>query len=327
MISYRLFRVLSECSNRLANKCTVLDKDNKHIQYDLKQSNKDKEKLFKHAFQLIDEVKRLRSKLDNLTSQITCKDISLAEFKAKYATKLEKIKLLQNEIKLLKSKLRLSQKNSLKKGSEIESLKSKIVKLTLKISELKCLKSENISEFIIEEDDKKNIQSKEQSSITKFDDISAVSKLNKNLSQYFVYRLEEPLLCSRKSVDQAGNIDTIILDHSDRKNTPIFEESVIQDYASSPKVDTEIISKMRYSLKALPLPIEEVGAIPIVASTLMLPLLAYIFLTLNNMQNLKTRFPPIKLYLMDMDKATKHESKIKRSSATLSIDHLYQQIR
>ncbi|CAG8795380.1 11289_t:CDS:1, partial [Racocetra persica] len=39
-----------ECGNRLFNKCSVLDKDNKCIQRDLKQSNKDKEKLSKHAF-------------------------------------------------------------------------------------------------------------------------------------------------------------------------------------------------------------------------------------------------------------------------------------
>ncbi|CAG8798937.1 17082_t:CDS:2, partial [Gigaspora rosea] len=44
-----------ECGNRLANKCSVLDKDNKRIQRDLKQSNNDKEKLSKHTYQLINE--------------------------------------------------------------------------------------------------------------------------------------------------------------------------------------------------------------------------------------------------------------------------------
>ncbi|CAG8835791.1 30987_t:CDS:1, partial [Gigaspora margarita] len=53
-----------ECGNRLSNKCSILNKDNKRIQYDLKQSNKDKEKLSKHAYQLIEEVKRLSSELD-----------------------------------------------------------------------------------------------------------------------------------------------------------------------------------------------------------------------------------------------------------------------
>ncbi|CAG8744376.1 3789_t:CDS:2, partial [Gigaspora margarita] len=46
-----------EYGNRLDNKCSILDKNNKRIQRDLKQSNKDKEKLFKHIFQLIDEIK------------------------------------------------------------------------------------------------------------------------------------------------------------------------------------------------------------------------------------------------------------------------------
>ena len=72
-----------ECGNRLANKCSVLDKDNnnKHIQRDLKQSNKDKEKLSKHAYQLIEEVKRLSSELDTLISQITRKDMNLNQDK------------------------------------------------------------------------------------------------------------------------------------------------------------------------------------------------------------------------------------------------------
>ena len=39
-------------------------------------------------------------------------------------------------------------------------------------------------------------------------------------------------------------------------------------------------SQMRPSLEALPLPVGGIGAIPIVASTLMSPLSAYIFLTL-----------------------------------------------
>ncbi|CAG8813587.1 12072_t:CDS:2, partial [Gigaspora margarita] len=63
--------IVIECGNRLANKCSVLDKDNKHIQRNLKQSNKDKEKLSKYAYQLIEEIKRLSSELDNeLASKI-----------------------------------------------------------------------------------------------------------------------------------------------------------------------------------------------------------------------------------------------------------------
>ncbi|CAG8834098.1 36535_t:CDS:2, partial [Gigaspora margarita] len=60
-----------ECGNQLANKCSVLDKDNKHIQHNLKQSNKDKKKLSKLAYQLIEEIKQLSSELDNeLASKI-----------------------------------------------------------------------------------------------------------------------------------------------------------------------------------------------------------------------------------------------------------------
>ena len=121
-------------------------------------------------------------------------------------------------------------------------------------------------------------------------------------------------------MDQFGKIDTDILDRTDDKSASIPEESVIQGYASSPKVDTEIItkasdeidiSKTRHevscsadnnTLQELPnmapylaqpenynpslieshsqIPIEGIGEIPAVASTLMSPLLACILLAL-----------------------------------------------
>src|SRR6185312_13176694 len=68
----------------------------------------------------------------NLQFENASKDISLAKSKAKYATKLEEIKSLRNEMELLKGKLDLSQKDSSKKGSEIVSLKSNIVELVIK---------------------------------------------------------------------------------------------------------------------------------------------------------------------------------------------------
>ena len=60
-----------------------IKQDKVHMQQDLNRSNKDKEKLTKHTYQLIDEVKRLRSELDTLISQIIRKDISLNESKIK----------------------------------------------------------------------------------------------------------------------------------------------------------------------------------------------------------------------------------------------------
>ncbi|RIB10031.1 hypothetical protein C2G38_218614 [Gigaspora rosea] len=257
------------------------------------------QKLRTHDLELISETRRLQ--IENAR-----KDISLAESKAKHATKLEEIKSLRNEMKLLKGKLDLFQKDSSKKGSEIESLKSKIVELALKISELERLKSEDISGSIIGGDGEgqslmtRRVALKEPvptiKNITKSVDIPS-----KDLSQYFVRD----------------------------KSTPISEESVIRDYALSPRVDTEIIpkvsdeiginesnnnilqeipnmtpylaqpennsgasakahmssliesnSQMTHSGESLIPPIGGIGAIPIVASTLMSPLSAYIFLIL-----------------------------------------------
>src|SRR5581483_8964315 len=150
-------------------------------------------------------------------------------------------------------------------------------------------------------------------SISRSDDAITSDIPSKDLSQYFI---------RGKGTDQVRTIDTDILDRTDDKSASIPEELVIQGYASSPKVDTEIIPKvsdeidisetrvkdplhgnnnnilqeipnmtpyfaqpenntssliephshMRPNLEALPL--------PVVASTLMSPLLAYIFLAL-----------------------------------------------
>ncbi|RHZ78166.1 hypothetical protein Glove_167g111 [Diversispora epigaea] len=64
-----------------------------------------KEKLSKHAYQLIEEVKQLSSELNSLISQIIHKDISLNESKIK-------IKDFQSKIKILEMKLTLTQNES-----------------------------------------------------------------------------------------------------------------------------------------------------------------------------------------------------------------------
>ncbi|CAG8459572.1 632_t:CDS:2 [Cetraspora pellucida] len=150
------------------------DKDNKHIQCDLKQSNNDKEKLSKHTYQLINKVKRLSSELDSLISQITRKDISLNESKIKIKDLQSKIKILemklsstQNELKeitalrsmkkILEDKLESAQKDAfstqkeiLKKEFKIISLKSELTntknelvntknELASKINKIECL--------------------------------------------------------------------------------------------------------------------------------------------------------------------------------------------
>ena len=98
-------------------------------------------------------------------------------------------------IKILKSKLSSAQKDvisiqndsskkearsALLRKSEILSLRSKIAEveheLASKVSELDCLKSEAISKPVVGGDVEKNMQSVEQSSITKSDDISAISE-------------------------------------------------------------------------------------------------------------------------------------------------------
>ncbi|RIB03265.1 hypothetical protein C2G38_801117 [Gigaspora rosea] len=251
------------------------------------------QKLRTHDLELINEARHLQ--IENAR-----KDISLAESKAKYTTKLEEIKSLRNEIKLLKGKLDLSQKNSSKKGSKIESLKSKIIELALKITELERLKLEAISKPIVGGDNKKNI--------TRSDDISAISKPSKNLSQYFIRGKNidpGPLGATLRVIEK---IDGIIPNHTDDKSTsisksprdetnkdnmldisikpdiaPIISENVDLHLAQPENYVSSLIEsnyQMRPGLEALPRPIGGIGTIPNIASTLVSPLSAYIFLIL-----------------------------------------------
>ena len=146
-------------------------------------ANTETQKLHNHALELIDKVKRLQI-------EKTRQDISHTESIAKNAAKTEEIKLLRNEMKSLKGKLALSQKDSLNKGSEIESLKSKIVELALKVSELERLKSEDVLESIVGGNNEKNI--------SKLDNGSVINKDNKSLRPYLV---------RRKSMDESEKID------------------------------------------------------------------------------------------------------------------------
>ncbi|CAG8789280.1 22582_t:CDS:2, partial [Cetraspora pellucida] len=132
-------------------------------------------------------------------------------------------KQFKKEIKGLKSKntnlteeeLSLTQKYSSKKDSEIMSLKAKLVnikvKLNSKISELKHLKSEDISVSVVGGDSEKNIS----------------NETSKNFSKYFV---------CRKIMNEVKKISTDILTHTNDKIVPILESS---------KIDTEVTFKIK----------------------------------------------------------------------------------
>ncbi|CAJ0856300.1 1561_t:CDS:1, partial [Entrophospora sp. SA101] len=135
--------------------------------------------------QLKEEIKQLQSENTNLVSQGALKELSLTGYQTKYYKKMEEANSFQSRIKSLEEKLFSAQKDSSLKASGIDSLKSKITELermkdelSLKVSELNCLKSETISKPIVGGDDEKNM--------TKSDDISAVIEPSKNISRYFV---------------------------------------------------------------------------------------------------------------------------------------------
>nr|CAG8648350.1 660_t:CDS:1 [Entrophospora candida] len=252
------------------------------------ESNTAIQNLRAHDLELIAETKRLQIKNAS-------KDISLASFKADNNINSKKIRSLESMIKILEGKLKSAQmdvlsvqNDSSEKESENLSLKSKIVELEniksgleLKVNELEQLKSENVSKPIVGGDNEKNI--------TKSDNISLGST---DLSKYFV---------CRKNMDPIEKIDGEItgLPKNDTKINPkVSDETSISEISEdnmpikpdvSEAMPQNVIShlaqrdnnisslvesnaQMRPSLEALPL--------PIVASTLMSPLSAYICLIL-----------------------------------------------
>jgi len=181
--------------------------------------------------------------------------------------------------------------------SELVDLKNELVS---KISELECLKSEAISKPIVGGNVEKNM--------TKSDDISTVSDSshlvsvsdNKNLSKYFI---------RRKNIDQDEKIDNIPTHTNDEitelpkidteinskisdetsiceTNKDIFPTQEIKNvapYLAQQENHTSSLIESHPGLEALHLPIGEIGeigAIPVMTSTLMSPLSAYIFLVL-----------------------------------------------
>src|SRR5437763_1243677 len=76
------------------------------------------EKLSKCVYQLIDEVKQLRSKIDTLKSLITGKDLSLSKFKDKIRTKSKEMKDFLSKMEALETKLSSAQEDLSMKESE-----------------------------------------------------------------------------------------------------------------------------------------------------------------------------------------------------------------
>src|SRR6185312_10539087 len=243
-----------ELENQLA---CANHKDNKRMQYDLNRSNKDKEKLFKHSCQLINEVKRLKVDNTNLTSQITRSQISRDEYKARYDIQLKEIKSLQAMIKILESKLASAQKdafsiqeNSSKKDSEIMSLKAELEhiksKLASKIDELERLKSDTTSAVarprsVITGGDEKNTQSEEQSSISNSDRFEKPLLCNNNLAQYFVRRKKDESILTHES----SKVSTPILAHDDIDDTKYQAPEIKKNM-------TPISTNVRVSAKSNP---------------------------------------------------------------------------
>ena len=84
------------------------------------------EKLSKYVYQLIVEVKQLRSKIDTLKSLITSKDLSLSKFKDKIRTKSKEMKDFLSKMEALETKLSSAQEDLSMKESEIDPLRAEL---------------------------------------------------------------------------------------------------------------------------------------------------------------------------------------------------------
>ncbi|RHZ71458.1 hypothetical protein Glove_258g67 [Diversispora epigaea] len=279
----------------------------------IKQFKKEIKQLKKEIKRFKKEIIELQNKNTSLISQDSLKELSLTGYRAKYYAKMEEANSLQSKIKLLEEKLISACEDVTKKEFDILSLNSKINELDQQKS--KAMTSilsnqvEILSKPIIGGDDEKNTQSEEQSSISNSSNISA----DNNLSQYlYVKKNMEENKIDINYVSELPKVDTPISVHEEVVSfTPKFSKTDISPddihissdmplsilksvtsylaqrenseasikthntpslIESHPQIPIEEIGAIRSSLEALPL--------PIMASSLMSPLSAYMLLTL-----------------------------------------------
>ncbi|CAG8551309.1 14949_t:CDS:2 [Cetraspora pellucida] len=242
--------------------------------------------------------------------ELKSKNINLTEYKAKYYSKLEEVNLFQFRIKLLKEELSLTQKYSSKKDSEIMTLKAELlnikVELDSKISELECLKSEDILVSVVDGDSEKNISK------------------SRPKGQYFAHK---------KIMNEVEKISTNILTHTNDKIVLILESSKINTEVTS-KISDETIINENNKGRSEKLSIIALGA-SIVNKYQTTPIKQIFHSTLPShslnskldythsmtasekrvmdsqfimQKNSKTGLPPMKLFLIDIDEVMKHAS-------------------
>ncbi|CAH1768246.1 1347_t:CDS:1 [Entrophospora sp. SA101] len=291
---------LNDCNEGLQSnylkRVKAFDRERKGWNWDSLRNNTEIQKLCTHTLQVINENKQLQNENTNLISHNAQKDIFIAESKAENVTKSKKIRSLESMIKILEGKLASAQKDvistqkdSVKKESEILTLKSE---LASKVNELEHLKSEAKSKPVIGGDDEKNTQSEEQSSITKSDDISTVlqnrqlgdssnhdthvsseeseirgyASSSKDLRQYFLCRKNDTEIIP-KVIDE--------IDISKNNNNILQEIPNVTPYLAQPENDTHSLIRSHPQIL-----MGGVEAIPVMASTLMSLLSAYMLLAL-----------------------------------------------
>ncbi|CAG8450929.1 5831_t:CDS:2 [Cetraspora pellucida] len=233
------------------------------------------------------------------------------EFFANKCSKFRNAKAFAEEIKSLEEELSLIQKYLLKKDSKIMFLKAKLVNIKIeldsKISKFEHLKSEDILVSVVGGDSEKNISKsrpKEEeakpcsvSSLLCNNNISAVSKTSKNLSQYFA---------CRKIINKVKKISTNILTYTNDKIVPILESS---------KINTEVTSKNMTLIRSYNITIgrsEELSIIALGASTVnkyqIIPI-KQIFRPTPPSHSLNSKLDYThSMTASDIDEATKHAS-------------------
>ncbi|RIB21398.1 hypothetical protein C2G38_2176727 [Gigaspora rosea] len=236
------------------------------------------------------------------------KDISLVKSKAENDIKSKKIRSLESMIKILEAEL-----ENIKSKSEEAKPRDYV---SSKANELEWLKSETISKPVIggNVEGQSSIIStiKNRSNSSNISVVSEESEIrgyaspsqfittfdNKNLSKYFIRggpskRHDEitELLKNDTEVNSKGSDNKI--DISKTNNNVLQEIPIVALYLAQPENNLSSLIKsnaqMRPGPETLPHPIGRIGAmrpsietppLPAVASTLMLPLSAYIFLAL-----------------------------------------------
>ncbi|GET67376.1 uncharacterized protein OCT59_022619 [Rhizophagus irregularis] len=289
--------------------------ENESIQNDLDRSYEENERMQKSMNQMIPLANQLNGLNNKLVSQITCEQKSHADLNAK---QLKEIESLKSTVKSLESIISLMQKDSSLKDSDIISLGTKI-------NELEAELEQAMQKVLLKNSDTNQLCSNPSLEIKAKELENELEKVTQNSSfkDRLIFCLRSRVSNLEDELDQIVSQPHQIIHDSKIGSAEADPVSSSNDYKHDEVVEEIPHFPSHYSVcepdgKG---DYDSIPAVPVIAlggDIFIQPKRKKLFIQTieikvmgfqsDTQKNQKTGLPPMKLYLMDIDEATKHES-------------------